>query len=235
MLSWVLAPDEDTRTLLRLTALKRLANYDLSSPPAQKTLNLMAARKTAHDPTLTILEALMTNRNGAVPAGAVDWFDQMPPGTQRDLKQALADVSAPGDDEAYRGAFASTMAVMRELHRRGVMILPGTDYGGGLWLHRELELLEQAGLSRGEVLARATLDMARYLGRDAQSGSIEPGKLADVFLVPGNPLDELKATKRIAMIVKDGAVYFPAEIYPKFGIRPLVPRPAVTVPRGSAF
>jgi hypothetical protein len=37
------------------------------------------------------------------------------------------------------------------------------------------------------------------------------------------------------MIVKDGAVYFPAEIYPKFGIRPLVPRPAVTVPRDSAF
>jgi len=235
MLSWVLGADEDTRTLLRLTALKRLANFDLSSPPARKTFELMASRKVVHDPTLTILEALMTNRNGAVPAGAVDWFDHMPPGTQRSLKQALADVSAPGDDEAYRGAFASTMAAMRELHRRGIMIVPGTDFGGGLWLHRELELLEQAGLGRGEVLARATLDMARYLGREAELGSIEPGKLADFFLVPGNPLDELRATKRVAMVVKDGTFYFPEEILPRFGVRPLAAKPAVRVPKGSTF
>jgi imidazolonepropionase-like amidohydrolase len=90
-------------------------------------------------------------------------------------------------------------------------------------------------MSRGEVLTRATLDMARYVGREKDLGSIVPGKLADFFLVPGNPLDELKVTKRAAMVVKNGVVYFPAEIYPNLGIRPLAAKPAVTVPEGVAF
>jgi imidazolonepropionase-like amidohydrolase len=224
MLNWVLKPGEDTRTLLRLTALKRLAGYDLSSPAPQRTFNLMQERGVAHDPTLTILEALTTNRNGEVPAGAVDWFDNLPPGAQRASKQALADVSAPGDDEAYRGAWATTLATMRELNRRGVFVVPGTDYGGWLWLHRELELMEKTGMSRADVLARATLDMARYLGQEKELGSIEPGKLADFFLVPGNPLDALKATKFARLVLKDGVIYFPDEIWEEFGIAPLAAR-----------
>lgn len=235
MLSWVLAPDEDTRTLLRLTALKRLAGYDLSGPAPQKSFALMAGKGIVHDPTLTILEALTTNRNGVVPAGAADWFDHLPPGAQRDLKQALTDTSAPGDDAAYRGAFETTLRTVGELHRRGVFIVPGTDYGGWLWLHRELELYEKAGMTRGEVLARATLESARYLGQDASLGSIAPGKLADFFLVAGDPTQKLSATKATRLVVKDGALYFPDEIYPLFGIRPLATRPAIDVPQGVAF
>lgn len=233
MLSWVLAPDEDTRTLLRLTALKRLAGFDLSGPAPQKTFALMADRGIVHDPTLTILEALTTNRNGQVPAGAADWFANLPPGAQRDLKQALADTSAPGDDAAYRGAFETTLRTVGELHRRGVFIVPGTDYGGWLWLHRELELYEKAGMSRGEALARATLESARYLGQEAELGSIAPGKLADFFLVAGDPTQKLSATKATRLVVKDGALYFPDEIYPLFGIRPLATRPDIRVPAGA--
>ncbi len=51
MLGWVLEPGEDTRTLLQLTALQRLPNLDLNSPPVQKTLDLMAQHKVAMDPT----------------------------------------------------------------------------------------------------------------------------------------------------------------------------------------
>lgn len=227
MLNWVLKPGEDTRTLLRLTALKRLAGYDLGNPAPQRTFALMEERKVAHDPTLTILEALTTNRNGQVPAGAADWFGNLPPGAQRAQKQALADVSAPGDDAAYRGAWATTLATMRELNRRGVFVVPGTDYGGWLWLHRELELMELTGMSRADVLARATIDMARYLGQEKDLGSIEPGKLADLFLVPGNPLEEMKATKFARLVLKDGVIYYPDAIWQEFGIAPLAPRARV--------
>jgi hypothetical protein len=64
------------------------------------------------------------------------------------------------------------------------------------------------------------------LGQDQRLRSIEKDKLADFLLVPGDPTKDLKAIKRIRMVVKDGTVYFPSEIYPKFGIRPFVDTPA---------
>ncbi|MFQ3595846.1 MAG: amidohydrolase family protein [Sphingomonadaceae bacterium] len=234
MLNWVLKPGDDTRTLLRLTALKRLADFDLSGPAPQRTLALMESRKVVHDPTLTILEALMLNRNGEIPPGAADWFDHLPPGAQRSQKRALADIADAQDDAAYRGAWETTLAVMRELHRRGTLIVPGTDYGGGLWLHRELELYTRFGMTPAEVLTRATRDMARYTGQE-DLGEIAPGKLADFFLIAGNPLEDLSATKFTRAVVKDGTLYFPDEIYPFFGMRPLAARPPVAVPRGASF
>ena len=56
-------------------------------------------------------------------------------------------------------------------------------------------------------------------------GSIEKGKLADFFLIPGDPVKSLKAIKTIQMVVKDGTFYSPSEVYPKFGIQPFVAAP----------
>lgn len=72
--------------------------------------------------------------------------------------------------------------------------------------------------------------MADYLGQSAELGSIEEGKLADFFLVPGDPTTDLKAIKSISMVVKDGTVYFPAEIYPEFGIEPFTDSPVMLAP-----
>ena len=54
------------------------------------------------------------------------------------------------------------------------------------------------------------------------------GKLADFFLIPGDPTKNLKAIKSISMVVKDGAFYFPSDVYPKFGIQPFAAAPQVT-------
>jgi hypothetical protein len=72
--------------------------------------------------------------------------------------------------------------------------------------------------------------MAKYIGTDQRLGSIARGKLADFFLVPGDPTKDLKAIKSIALVAKDGVFYFPAEIYPRFGIKPFTPSPKVTPP-----
>jgi hypothetical protein len=61
-------------------------------------------------------------------------------------------------------------------------------------------------------------------------GSIEKGKLADFFLIPGDPTKTLKAIKTIRMVVKDGAFYYPSEVYPKFGISPFMTAPNVSEP-----
>ncbi|MFY2763161.1 amidohydrolase family protein [Arenimonas sp. MALMAid1274] len=234
MLGWVLTPEEDTRTLLRLTALKRLATLDLASPRVQRTLDHIVARKVAVEPTIAIHESLLLTRNGETPRGQVDYLDHLPVGAQRDAKQAWADMSAPGDAEAYAGAYAKILEALRELRRRGVLLIPGTDLGGSFTFHRELQLFEQIGYTPAQVLKLATLDMAAYLRQDQQLGSIERGKLADFFLVAGDPTADLRAIKAIRMVVKDGVVYFPAEIYPHFGIRPFADAPTVRLPAADA-
>jgi Amidohydrolase family len=230
MLGWVIQPGEDTRTLFRLTALKRLGGLDLQSARVQHTINMMVERKLAIDPTLGVHELLTLGRDGQIPPGAVDYFDHMPIAQRRDEMKAHIDVSAPGDDKAYRDAFAKIIATVRLLHDRGVFIVFGTDTGGSFTYHRELELYQGAGMTPAEILKRATYESARYLGQEQRMGSIEKGKLADLFLIPGDPIKNLKAIKTISMVVKDGAFYYPSEVYPKFGIQPFVAAPKVVEP-----
>jgi len=230
MLGWVIKPEEDTRTLFRLTALKRLPDLDLNSEKVQHTIQLMVDGHKAIDPTLGIHEQLTQNRDGQVPPGAVDYFDHMPIGWRRDSMKAWTDTSAPGDDKAYRGAFDKIVDTVKLLHDRGVFIVFGTDTGGSFTYHRELELYQRAGFTAPEILKRATWDSARYVGQDQTLGSIEKGKLADFFLVPGDPTRDLKAIKTIRMVVKDGIFYYPTEVYPKFGVTPFTTVPTITLP-----
>ncbi|RIJ32590.1 amidohydrolase family protein [Henriciella mobilis] len=230
MLGWVLDADEDTRTLLRLTALMRLPRLDLTAAPVQHTLDLMVENGVAIDPTYAIHEALLLGRNGEFRPGVEDYIDHMPVGVQRSAKQAWSKVETPEDDAAYRGAFDQITDVLAMMRERGILILFGTDMGGSFNLHRELELYQNIGFTPGEILKRATLDSAEYLGMGEEIGSIEEGKLADFFLVPGNPVEDLKAIKTIRMVMSDGVAYFPSEIYPAFGIEPFTDAPAILPP-----
>jgi imidazolonepropionase-like amidohydrolase len=223
-----MAPGEDTRTLFRLTAMKRFQTLDLNSAKVQHTIQIMVDGGKAIDPTLGIHEQLTQNRDGQIPPGAVDYLSHMPIGYRRDAMKAWVDTSAPGDDAAYRAAWDKIIATVRMLHDRGIFIVFGTDTGGSFTYHRELELYQKAGMTPVEILKRATYDCAKYTGQDQRMGSIEKGKLADFFLIPGDPTKDLKAIKTIRMVVKDGAFYYPTEIYPKFGIEPFVSAPHVT-------
>ncbi len=226
MLGWVLEPGEDTRTLLRLTALQRLPDLDLNSAPVQKTLDLMVKNKVAMDPTLAIHELLLLSRNGETQARTLDYIDHMPASVQRDAKEAMASIADEKEDKAYRGAYAKIVETLKMMKARGILIVPGTDLGGAFNLHRELELYQQIGYTPAELLKLGSYDMAQYLGQK-DSGAIEPGMLADFFLIPGDPTKDIKAIKKISMVSRGGVLYFPSEIYPEFGIKPFVEMPLV--------
>jgi hypothetical protein len=226
MLGWVLEPEEDTRTLLRLTALKRFPGLDLNSPKVQETINLFLKNKTAIDPTLAIHEVLMKARNGEVWEGTKDIIDHMPPNSQRGFKVALADIASPEDDKAYREGYEKIVETLKMMKEKGIFIVPGTDLGGAFFFHRELELYQQLGYTPAELVKLATYDMAHYLG-DGDLGNIAPGKLADFFLIPGNPVEDIKAIKTISMVSRGGTFYYPSEVYPAFGIKPFTPIPEV--------
>ncbi len=227
MLSWVLQPGEDTRQLLRLTALKRFENFDMNDPKVAKTIDIMVKGKKAIDPTLEIHEMLTQNRDGMVPPGAADYIEHLPIGTRRGMLKAMVDASKPEDDKAYRAAFGKILATVKLLHDKGVTILPGTDLGGSFTYHRELELYTEAGFTPAQILKMATQGSADYLGQGKDLGSIAAGKYADFFLVPGDPTKDLKTIKAIRMVAKDGVIYYPSEAYPAFGVKPFSTKPAV--------
>ena len=227
MLGWVLKPGEDTRTLFRFTAMRRFPSIEVTSPQVQATLDAMVARHVAHEPTIGIHELGLTALDGEPNPGARDYIDHMPPAEQRQLKQALFGTDTPQQRAEYVAAYAKVLETLTEMNRKGILLIPGTDLGGAFTYHRELELFTRLGLTPAQVLSRATLEMAAYLHQDQQLGSVERGKLADFFLVPGDPVQNLKAIKSIAMVVKDGTFYYPAEIYTKLGIKPFAAPPAV--------
>jgi len=233
MLGWLLEPGEDTRTPLRLTGMKRAVDLDLNSDEVQRTIALMRQNKTAQDTTAIILERLMKSRAGEIQPGDVAYLEHMPIGYQRYRKRTFVPLTEPGDDDAYNAAFDRLLEVVGLLHRSGIQLLIGTDDATGFSVHRELELYVEAGISPSDTLTLATLGAARYLGQDRELGSVEPGKLADFFLVAGNPTEDISAIRQIRLVSKGGAIYFPYEIYEGLGIEPFADKPAVSLPEKS--
>lgn len=227
MLGWVLDPEEDTRTPLRLTAMRRTADLDLASPRVQQTIDAMVAHDIALDPTAVTLELLMLSRDGKPSPAVANYIDHLPIALQRRRRQAIAPIETPADAAAYEGAFVKIKELIKRLHDRGVLILPGTDDGTGLSVHRELQIYADAGIAPAEVLRLGTLAPEVYMGRDQVLGSIERGNYADFLLLPGNPLEDLRELHRIAMVVKGGTIYFPSEIHAAFGVKPFAEAPDI--------
>lgn len=105
--------------------------------------------------------------------------------------------------------FSYALAAVRALHAAGVPILAGTDAPNpgtahGASLHRELELLVQAGLTPSEALRSATSVPARAFGLPDR-GRIAPGLRADLLLVKGDPALDITATRDIVAVWKTGA------------------------------
>ncbi|MHC4943028.1 MAG: amidohydrolase family protein, partial [Planctomycetota bacterium] len=89
---------------------------------------------------------------------------------------------------------------------------PTPGVGPGTGLHREIELLVEAGLTPAEALNAATLEAARCLGREQDLGSLEPGKIADLVLVQGNPLEEIGSIKEVCYVIQRGRLVKREEI-----------------------
>lgn len=230
MLGWILEPGEDTRTALRLTAMSRAGKLDLASPRVQKTVELMKRHGTALDTTAVILEQLMLSRAGEEPALSKDYLSHLPIGYQRFRKRSYVQLGGAESDADYQASFAKILDTVAMMHKSGIRLLPGTDDGTGFTVLRELELYVKAGLTPAETLHLATYGAEEYLGRTHQLGTIERGKLADFVLVAGDPTRDITAIKRPRMVVKDGMVYFPSEIYTALNIKPFTEAPTVRKP-----
>lgn len=117
------------------------------------------------------------------------------------------------EDFAYaRREFRKNLEVVGAMQKSGVGILAGTDTLNpycfpGFSLHDELGFLVQAGLTPMEALQAATLNPARFLGKEKEMGTIEVGKIADLVLLEANSLVEIRNTTKIAAVVFEGKLF----------------------------
>lgn len=231
MLGWLLDITEDTRTPLRLTGMARGATLDLEAEKVQATVRRMQANETALDPTAVILERLMLSRAGTVAGGDKAYLEHMPIGYQRYRRRSFVQLANAAEDEAYQEGFRRVLETLKMLHDAGITILPGTDDGTGFTVHREIELYTLAGISAADALRIAAWNPIEYMGYSDILGSVETGKLADFILLPGNPLEDINAIRTPRMVVRNGDVYFPSEIYEALSVKPFAAPP--TQLRGS--
>ena len=115
----------------------------------------------------------------------------------------------PPDELAqFRAMLPRLQATTLRLQKAGVTLLAGTDVAAdrvpGFSLHEELDLLTGAGLTPLQVLQAATLNPAKVMGKMADYGSVEPGKLADLVLLDADPTRSADALHRIDAVVLHG-------------------------------
>ncbi|MEH3101293.1 amidohydrolase family protein [Sphingomonas adhaesiva] len=233
MLGWLLDPRDDTRTPLRLTGMARAADLDLASPRVRRTVALMKAHRTSLDTTAVILERLMLSRAGTVAEGDAAYLSHMPIGYRRYRQRTFVPLKDAAEDRRYHAAFATLLDTMKLLHAQGIRLLPGTDDATGFTVQREVELYAKAGIPVADALRLATWGAADYLGDTASRGSIERGKTAEFVLLAGDPTRDVAAIRTPRMVMRAGAIYYPAEIYRALAIEPFAAPPPVTLPTAT--
>jgi len=101
---------------------------------------------------------------------------------------------------------------VKQFIESGAVMGMGTDSGTPMNFHsealwREIKVHVDMGMTPMRAIAAATRVNAQIIGRGRELGSIEPGKIADLIVVNGNPLFDITALSHVDLVVKDGLVY----------------------------
>jgi hypothetical protein len=226
-LNFLVGKGDDTRTLLRFDLPgDKAGGLKLNDRRVRDFLALLKQRGTVVDPTATTFEAQYTQRQGQPNPSYAMVAAHLPAVMQRGLLSADVDMD---DAKARRwGASWKVMVeLIRRMHAAGIPLVAGTDATAGFALHRELELYVQAGIPAPQALQIATWNGAKYSDRLQEIGSIERGKRADLVLVDGDPVADIRAIRRVALVIQglgnETRALSPSALYQAMGILPFVP------------
>lgn len=210
----------DTRTPLRFSMVAEHTHaLDVDGKEFEDFLALLKERNIVIDPTVSIFEGMLTSKAGDPDPSFVKILDRLPVQVKRGFFSGGLPIPE-GKEEQYKSSYQTLLKMVKRLHESGIVIVPGTDAMAGFGLHRELENYVRAGISEADVLKSATLTSAQVTGNADILGSVEVGKLADLILVDGNPLENISDIRRVSLTIKDGKIYDPPSLYKAIGVRP---------------
>jgi imidazolonepropionase-like amidohydrolase len=168
-------------------------------------------KKVALTSTLTVFETFTPGR--PKPPG----LDVLVPELLQQYERAYERVSQNAQSN-YAKLFPKAMAMEYAFAKAGGLLIAGTDPTGsggvipGYSNQRQVELLVEAGFTPTEAISVATLNGAKYLGRDARVGSIAVGKHADLVVINGDPSKSIADIRNVETVFKSGVGFDPAKL-----------------------
>lgn len=168
----------------------------------------MVTRHVFYSPTLSIHHTIAfardpdSFRDRAVASGPPDLV----------LKDWEGLAKQPFDTAPFKKAWINMQQFVKRFYDAGGVLIVGTDTAAvyqapGLSAHEEMRLMAELGIPVIDALRAGTINAARALGIDRETGSIEAGKLADIVIIDGDPLADINNTRKIARVIKAGVVY----------------------------
>jgi len=188
-----------------------VAALDENGAPFKALVQKLVDKHVALTSTLTVFETFTRGR--PVPPG----LDVLTPQLKESFMRAY-DRAQQNQQSAYATLFAKDMRMERAFVKAGGMLVAGTDPTGsggvvpGYADQRQIELLVEAGFTPVEAIQIGTLNGAKFLGRDARTGSIARGKQADLVVVAGDPSTTIADVRRVETVFKSGVGYDPAKL-----------------------
>jgi imidazolonepropionase-like amidohydrolase/Tol biopolymer transport system component len=178
------------------------------APLYNDVLNFWSNTKTHNTPTLIVNYGSVT--------GEYYWYqhtnvwekERLLRFTPREIIDSRARHRTMIPEEEYENGHILTSKSLKKLTDSGVKINMGA-HGQiqGIGAHWEMWMLHQGGMTEMEVLAASTINGAEYLGMDSEIGSIESGKLADIIVIDGNPLEDIYKTENVVYTILNGRIY----------------------------
>jgi enamidase len=193
---------------------RSIASLDVTGAPARDLISELVRRRVAITSTLTIFETFAAGQ----PSAPTKVLDAMLPEARRQYEQRRTAIVQSGDT-TWNVLLKKEMELEKMFADAGGLLVVGTDptgYGGviaGYSNQRALELLVQAGFSPPDAVKIATLNGAKYLGRDAKIGTIAAGKQADLVVVRGDPSARIDDVENVELVFKQGVGYDSPKIF----------------------
>jgi enamidase len=193
---------------------RAIAALDPTSAAARDLIAELVKRRVAITSTLTIFETFAA----AQPSAPARALDAMLPEARRQYEQRRAAI-AQSADTTWNVLLRKEMQLERMFADAGGLLVVGTDptgFGGvvaGYSNQRALELLVQSGFSPVDAVKIATLNGAKYLGRDAKIGTIAAGKQADLIVVRGDPSARIEDVENVEIVFRQGVGYDSPKIF----------------------
>lgn len=186
----------------------RSVNFEDSTSIA--AIKFIKQHNTVIDPTVGVFEMVFRNVKEEItimePA-----FYSLPLPLQAIFKNTGRE---PASAAIFKPIYDSMLKLVKVLNDNGVTIVAGTDQGfPGYSLDRELELYVQAGLSPMQAIRTATITPALVMKMDKETGSVDVGKNADIVIVDGDPLTNIRDIRKVTTIIKAGRIYNPVTLH----------------------